>query len=130
MSINMGNDKMIPIDTDAFYETVASHEEIYLEEREEQLRATLISEDPSAYVQQEQACVDCCFVAGNLDEELDHAAAELVAGNSDDPPLSEKDAGATVVDQVASSLLTPSIQSILWYGPIRSSNRFVLTLLA
>jgi hypothetical protein len=93
MSIDMSNDGMVPknvpTDMDAC-ETVASQEEIYLERTEETLRAILISEDPSTYVQQETGCVDCCFVADSLDEELDHAAEELITGDSDDPPLSEE----------------------------------------
>jgi hypothetical protein len=44
MSINMGNEKNIPPDTEACYETVASQEEIYLETTEEELRAILTSE--------------------------------------------------------------------------------------
>ena len=94
MSIDIGNDKMIPknipTDTDARDETVASQEAIYLGKTEEKLRAILISEDPSTYVQQETVCVDCCFVADSLDEGLDHAAQELITGDSDDPPLSEE----------------------------------------
>lgn len=34
-------------DLDAFYEAIASQEEIYLEEVEEEIRAILICEDPS-----------------------------------------------------------------------------------
>jgi hypothetical protein len=94
MSIDMSNDKLIskktPTDTDTYDETVASQEEIYLEKTEEKLRAVLISEDPSTYVQRETVCVDCCFLADSLDEELDHAAEELITGDSDDPPLSEE----------------------------------------
>ena len=104
MSIDMNNDgnsdsnydnvspENIPDDddgTDACYETVASQEEIYLEETEEELRAILISEDPSSYDQGETDCVDCCFVAESLDEERGRAAEELITGDSDDPPLSE-----------------------------------------
>jgi hypothetical protein len=67
MSINIRNVKMIPknipTDAEACDETVASREEMYLERTEEQLRAILISEDPSTYVQQKTVCVDCCFVA-------------------------------------------------------------------
>src|SRR5579863_10406305 len=89
----MRNDKLIPknipTDSDAHDETVASQEEIYLEKTEEKLRATLISEDPSAYAQQGTVCVDCCSVVARLDEELDHAAEDLITGDSDDPPLSE-----------------------------------------
>ena len=44
MSMNMGNDKNIPADTEACYETVASQEEIYIETTEEELRAILASE--------------------------------------------------------------------------------------
>ena len=47
MSINTSNDKNTPIDTEACYETVTSQEEIYLEETEEEVRAILMSDDPS-----------------------------------------------------------------------------------
>ena len=47
MSINTSNDKNTSIDTEARYETAASQEEIYLEEREEKVRAILMSDDPS-----------------------------------------------------------------------------------
>jgi hypothetical protein len=94
MSTNMSRDKRlrknISTDTEAHEEAVASQEERYLEKKEEKLRATLISEDPSAYVHQEAVCVDCCFIADSPDEELDHAAEELITGDSDDPPLSEE----------------------------------------
>jgi len=48
MSISMGNEKNIPPDTEACYETVASQEEIYLETTEEELRASLTSEPTTA----------------------------------------------------------------------------------
>ena len=41
------SDSNIPTDTDACYEAVASQEEIYLEETEEELRAIFISDDSS-----------------------------------------------------------------------------------
>ena len=41
----MSNDKKILTDADACYEAVASQEEIYLEETEEELRAIFISDD-------------------------------------------------------------------------------------
>ena len=47
MSINIGNNKDVPADIDAYHEAVASQEELYLEEREEEVRAILISQDPS-----------------------------------------------------------------------------------
>jgi hypothetical protein len=48
MSINVGNEKNNPPDTEACYETVASQEEIYLETTEEELRASLTSEPTTA----------------------------------------------------------------------------------
>ena len=47
MAINRYNDKNIPIETEAYYETLASQEEIYLEETEEEIRAILTSDDQS-----------------------------------------------------------------------------------
>jgi hypothetical protein len=44
MSINMEDEKNIPPNTEACYETVANQEEIYLETTEEELRADLTSE--------------------------------------------------------------------------------------
>jgi len=42
--MNTNEDKSIPTDTKAYYETVASQEEIYLEETEEEVRAILTSD--------------------------------------------------------------------------------------
>jgi len=39
----------IPTDTNAYYEAVASQEEIYLEEAEEEVRAIFTSDNPSPY---------------------------------------------------------------------------------
>ena len=47
MSINMSKDQNIPTDTESYYEMVASQEEIYLEETEEELRAILHDTTPS-----------------------------------------------------------------------------------
>ncbi len=91
MSINMSKDKNIPTDTESYYETVASQEEIYLEETEEELRAILISDDPTP--SQDKNMTDENNnppIAESLDEWLEHAAEELITGDSDDPPLSEK----------------------------------------
>jgi hypothetical protein len=66
----------IPTDNDAYYETVACQEELYLEETEEELRAILIFADPSP--------------SESTDEKLGDAAEELITGDSDDPPLSEE----------------------------------------
>lgn len=88
--------KGVPADTDAYYEAVASQEEIYLEEVEETLRAILISEDPLASTQEVIIGSDCCVVADRLDVELDHTAEELVAGDADGPLLSEEAVAETL----------------------------------
>jgi hypothetical protein len=109
MSINMSNDKDVPIDADGYYERVASQEEIYLAETEEELRAIWISYHTSpsrnsSSISAENrgernldwgkrsmsdANNDPC-IAESLDEQLNHAAEDLIAGDSDDPPLSEE----------------------------------------
>lgn len=45
MAINTNNDKSIPTNTKDYYEEPAAQEEIYLEEIEEELRASLTSDD-------------------------------------------------------------------------------------
>ena len=94
MSINMNDDKNIQAETEAYCETVASQEEIYLEEVEEELRAILIFGDPvpsrrGVNTLPPDANNDPCVVV-SLDEELNDAAEELITGDSDDPPLSEE----------------------------------------
>jgi hypothetical protein len=94
MSIYKSNDEKIPTDTEAYYEAVASQEEIYLEETEEELRAILIFGDPSPSRREVKRSVSDANndprVAESLDEQLNHAAEELITGYSDDPPLSEE----------------------------------------
>jgi hypothetical protein len=51
------NDENIPTNTEAYYEAVASQEEIYLEEVEEELRAILIFGDQLPHEQRQR---DCC----------------------------------------------------------------------
>ena len=88
------NDKNIPFQTDAYYEERALQEEIYLEETEEELRMILESDDlPS---QQNES----------LDEEREHAAEELIIGDSDEPPLSE----AAVEEMLRIPLKTPKLR--------------------
>jgi len=82
MSANM-SDKNILKDVEAYYETIASQEEIYLEETEEQVRAVLTSEALSPLRN------DNPRVAEGLEEGLGQAAEGLITGDSDDPPLSE-----------------------------------------
>jgi hypothetical protein len=95
MSINMNDGKNIPTDTEACYETVASQEEIYLEETEEELRAILVFSDPypsrtemkrSMTNPENNPCL-----AESPDEQIDDAAEELITGDSDDPPLSDEE---------------------------------------
>ena len=78
MFIYESNSENIPTDTEAYYEAVASQEEIYLEETEEELRVILESDDPppprSERPNQQRA----------------HAAEGLITGDSDDPPLGEE----------------------------------------
>jgi hypothetical protein len=118
MSINMSKDKNIPTDTEAYYETVASQEEVYLEEREEELRAILTSDDSSPSqnnslmlaenrgerefdCEVERSMTDANNnprVADSLDEQLNHAAEELITADSDDPPLSEEAVMEMLID--------------------------------
>jgi len=83
MSADKRSDENAPDHSDAYYEELACQEEIYLEEREERARAVLISEGASS---------SACNSAGSPlpVEQLDHAAEELITGDSDDPPLSEE----------------------------------------
>ena len=113
MSINMDNDKNIPIDTDAYYEyyeELASQEELYLEETEEEVRAILTSYVSSASgIARSIATENCGLrepdlegrgsmtdpknnprIAEGLDEQLVDASEELITGDADDPPLSEE----------------------------------------
>ena len=94
MSINMSNDKNIPTETDACYEIIASQEEIYLEEREEEVRAILIFSDPSPSRSEVERSMcganNGPRISESLDEQLNHAAEDLITGDSDDPPLSEE----------------------------------------
>jgi hypothetical protein len=71
------NHENLSVRTDAYYEEQASHEEIYLEEREEEVRMILEFEGPL------HSSPEC------LDQERVDAVEELIAGDSDDPPLSE-----------------------------------------
>jgi hypothetical protein len=97
MAINTNKDKNIPADTEACYETLASQEEIYLEESEERARAVLISESPSPSDREAQEIVNNNGqTIVNPAEELGHVAEELITGDSDDPPLSAEEVGEMV----------------------------------
>jgi len=113
MSINMNNDQNIPIDTDAYYEyyeELASQEELYLAETEEEVRAILTSYVSSASGVARSIVTENCGlrepdleetesitdpknnarIAESLDEQLVDASEELITGDADDPPLSEE----------------------------------------
>jgi hypothetical protein len=80
------NDKKIPIGTEDYYEDVASQEESYLEDTEEDVRMKLEADD-SQPLQNE-----------NCSEQCEEAAEDLITGDSDDPPLSE-DAVAKMLER-------------------------------
>jgi hypothetical protein len=93
MSIEKSSEN-IPNGSEAYYEELASQEEIYLEETEVEVHAVLDSYDSTASLEK---TVRSMSGARNdpgrtesLGEQLDHAAEELITGDSDDPPLSEE----------------------------------------
>jgi hypothetical protein len=123
VSININNDKNIPIDPDACYEELASQEELYLEETEEEVVAILTSyvspssqSDRSTTIgiraERESALeiegimtdLTSPRMVGNPDEQLVAAVEDLITGDSDDPPLSED-----------------SVQEMLNYSPASGS---------
>lgn len=99
MPMNMDDD-CTPADTQAYYEAIASQEEIYLEETEERLRAILISYDPYPSRSIPEASDDRCM-AESPDEQLEHIAQELITGDSDDPPICDE----AVVEMLKVSLI-------------------------
>jgi hypothetical protein len=93
MAIDKANDDNIPDQTEAYYEELASREEVHLEETEEELRMILICEEPSPIPKQEprmRSENNHSCAAESLDEQRNHAAEDLISGDSDDPPLSEE----------------------------------------
>ncbi|SRR6266478_1455592 len=110
MSMNINNDKNIPIDTDACYEELASQEELYLEETEEEVVAILTSYvSPASQSDRSTVTENCGLrepdlevrgsmtdpknnprIAESRDEQLVDASEELITGDADDPPLSEE----------------------------------------
>ena len=118
MSINVNNDKNIPIDPDACYEELASQEELYLEETEEEVVAILTSY-VSPISKSDQPIVDVRAkrqsgleievatdvtnprMVTNADEQLVEAVEELITGDSDDPPLSKDSVHRLVQDSPA-----------------------------
>ena len=78
MPIYQSDDDNISADSEACYEIIASQEEIYLEEVEEELRLILESDDSAPPLDQ------------TLDQQQENLAEELITGDSDDPPLSDE----------------------------------------
>ena len=120
MLINKNGGNGTPAHSEAYYEIIASQEQIYLEEIEEKLRAILISYDPyssrrngsasaKAHGEKEldggstsifEANLDRCLPE-TPDEYLQHIAEELITGDSDDPPICAE----TVVEMLNVSLI-------------------------
>ena len=101
MATDKTNEENIQGHTEAYYEELASEEEIYLEEIEERARAVLIAEQPTFsglgadIVAREAQCLvteasGSPGVTEGRGEQLEHAAEDLITGDSDDPPLSEE----------------------------------------
>jgi len=90
MSNDENKNESSPAHTEDYYEAVVSQEQIYLDEVEENLRAMLAFDANSAP-----------RTAQSLDEQLDQAAEELITGDSDDAPLSEK----TIAEMLSRPLL-------------------------
>ena len=78
MFIYDSNDKNMPTNIDDYNEAVASQEEAYLEEAEEQVRTILESDAPRPQLNE------------NSDRQREQAAEELITGDPDDPPMSEE----------------------------------------
>jgi hypothetical protein len=76
--VYLHKDEIIVVRTEDYYEEQASQEEMYLEETEEDLRMILESEDLSS------------LAGESFSEQREHAAEELITGDSDDPPLSDE----------------------------------------
>ena len=125
MSSNINNDKKITIDPDACYEELASQEELYLEETEEEVVAILTSYVSPASRSDRSTIIDICAeresdleieglmanvsnprIVGNPDEQRVEAIEELITGDSDDAPLSED-----------------AVQEMLHDSPARGSDR-------
>jgi len=119
MAMNTDDDDT-PTGTQAYYETIASQEEIYLEAVEEELRAFLISYDPypsrssdSTFAKtpgerqldpKRRSISDTLNdprMDGSSDEQLEHHAEELITGDSDDPPIGHE----AVVEMLKVSLI-------------------------
>src|SRR5215471_11735606 len=119
MSINMDDDNKVRDEKETYCESVASQEELYLEETEEEVFAVLISDEHQYQGRDECGCENRVdreiereveTLAGGAnnsshktkgpEEQLSSAAEELITGDSDDPPLSDK----TLIEMLKGSL--------------------------
>ena len=107
MSVEKLNDERIAAHTDAYYEELASQEELYLEETEEEVRLILTSYQPSPSRSDNAIVMQLCeeresdlevtrSTTDSLHELLVEAADELITGDSDDPPLRDEAVGEMV----------------------------------
>jgi len=85
----MITEENIPDDKDACYEIVASQEEVYLEETEEEIRAILIFDDLSLSEDPVTGATNNPCAIKSVDEQVEQEVEELITGDSDDPPMSE-----------------------------------------
>jgi len=83
MPIEKSDNEKIFAHTDDCYEVIAGREEEYLEEGIETLRERelLVSEETANNLRRAEP---------SAAKEVDHAAEELIAGDPDDPPLSDE----------------------------------------
>ena len=85
MSTGANDDPNFSVEAEACYELLASQEEIYLEEREEELHVFLDSCIPSPLPTGSMTDAnDGVRAPENLDELLDNAAKELIIGDAHD----------------------------------------------
>ena len=82
MSINANNNENIPVDTDACYEGVASQEELYIEETEEEVGAILTSYVSPASQSDRSTIIDIC-AERESDLEIERVTPDLTS-----PPMS------------------------------------------
>lgn len=72
------NDKNLPTGAEAYYEAIASQEEIYLEDREDEVRVILESDEAPP------------LLTENPDQQREHTAKDLITGDSHNSAHSEE----------------------------------------
>jgi hypothetical protein len=84
MSVEKGNNDRISVHTEEYYEAIASQEEQYLEEGVEKLRERELLVTAVVTNVGDNVCA-----GERLPAEVEREAEELIAGDSDDAPLSD-----------------------------------------